>query len=67
MNENTGQEKLDKAVKYLSEDDAKREKELQEKGLNAPRLNPQMIADQILTKQFLCISRNSNDRLLSYA
>jgi len=28
------------------------EKQLQEKGLNAPRLNPQLIADQILTEQY---------------
>jgi hypothetical protein len=52
MDENTEQEKLNKAVKYLSADDEKREKELQEKGLNAPRLSPQMIAEQILTEQF---------------
>lgn len=52
MDDNIGQEKLDKAVKYLNKDDEKLEKQLQEKELNAPRLNPQLIADQILAEQF---------------
>ena len=33
-------------------DDEKLEQELQEKGLNAPRLNPQAISDTILAEQF---------------
>lgn len=47
-----GQESLDKAKAYLNADDQKLEKSLQEKGLNAPRLTPQFIADQILAEQF---------------
>lgn len=43
---------LDKAVKYLNKDDEQLEKQLQEKGLNAPRLTPTKISETILAEQF---------------
>lgn len=36
----------------MSKDEASIEQEIQGKGLNAPRLTPQLIDDQILTEQF---------------
>jgi len=36
----------------MSKDEAKIEAEIQAKGLNAPRLNPQMIDDAIISEQY---------------
>ncbi len=36
----------------MSQDEAQIEKEIQAKGLNAPRLNPQMIDDAIVSEQY---------------
>ena len=36
----------------MSKDEAQIEKEIQDKGLNAPRLNPQMIDDAIVSEQY---------------
>lgn len=36
----------------MSKDEAKIEAEIQAKGLNAPRLNPQMIDDAIVSEQY---------------
>lgn len=36
----------------MSKDEAQIEAEIQEKGLNAPRLNPQMIDDTIASEQY---------------
>lgn len=36
----------------MSKDEAQIEKEIQDKGLNAPRLNPQMIDDAIISEEY---------------